>query len=342
MKKTYGFFGVMMAAAFLVGCGGDSDDYSKYVTLGDYKNLSADLVVEKVTDEELEEYEDEQLGEYVTYEDASGPIKDGQMVQISLLVKDGDEIVYDFSDEDGYEMIVGEEEFGTDVDARLIGANIGDVIDFSTSYDEDFADALLCGKDIDYHIEVWSISDVVYPELTDEFVKENFGEQSVEAWRETLTQELTSSHQADAELDLREKLAQMAIDGSEITGYPKSLYEQMREETQAGYQSYADMFGCTIDEIYEMLGVDEETRQQEYVDATYRTMVLSMIGEQENISLSDEQLQEKMEEYAQENEYESVDEMLGEYDEASLKSYFQEEAVLDFLEENAKVTTVEK
>ena len=342
MSKKYGFFGVLMAAALLVGCGGDSDDYSKYVTLGDYKNLSTDLVVEKVTDEELDEYEKEQLDEYVTYEAVSGPVKEGQLVQISLLIKDGDEIVYDFSDEDGYEMIVGEEEYGTDVDDRLIGTNIGDSLDFSVSYEEDFADALLCGKDVDCHIEVLSVSDVSYPKLTDAFVKENFGEQSVEAWRETLTQELLSSHQADAELDLREKLVQEAIDASAISGYPKSLYEQMREETQAGYQSYADMFGCTIDEIYEMFQVDEKMREQEYLDATYRTMVLSMICDRENLSLSDEQLQEKMEAYAQENEYESVDEMLSEYDEASLKSYFQEEVVLDFLEENAKVTTVEE
>ena len=53
MRKIYQLSGVIAAAVLLAGCGADNGDYSKYVTLGDYKNLSAELVVEKVTDEEV-------------------------------------------------------------------------------------------------------------------------------------------------------------------------------------------------------------------------------------------------------------------------------------------------
>ena len=167
MKKKYRLLAVIMATACLAGCGGNSDDYSKYVTLGDYANLSADLVVEKVTDEELEEYEKELLSEYVSYEEVDGPVKEGQLVQVSLLAKDGDEIAYDFAD-DGYEMTVGLQDFGAEVDEALIGGEIGDVLDFTVSYDDEFEDVMLSGKEISYHVEIQNISDVIYPELTDE------------------------------------------------------------------------------------------------------------------------------------------------------------------------------
>lgn len=335
-KRNRGnFFLGLIAAALLTGCG-SSDDYSKYVTLGDYKNLSAELAVEKVTDEELEEYEKEQLGLYTSYGDADGPVKEGQLVQVSLLAKDRDETVYDFA-EDGYELTIGQKEFGEEVDEALTGKMDGDVLDFSVSYDEDFDDAMLCGKNITYHIEIQSISDVIYPELTDAFVKEEFGEQSVEAWRDTLMQEIVSTHQADATEEMRDSLEQQAVDGSQISGYPKELYKKKREAVQSDYQSYAGMFGCSLDEVYEMLGVDEDGLEKEYLDETYRTMVLSMIRQQENITLSDEQMQEKLEEYAQENEYDTVEELLADFDEADLREYFLNEMTIDFLEDHADI-----
>lgn len=339
MRKRYQLSAVVMAAVLVTGCGSDDGDYSKYVTLGDYGNLSAELQVEQVTDEELDEYEKEQLDAYVTYEDAEGPVKEGQAVLVSLLAAADDETVYDFS-EDGYELVIGQEDFGQEVDEALTGGLIGDVLDFTVSYDDDYEDMGLCGRDISYHIEIQSISDMIYPELTNEFVKENFGEQSVEKWRQTLGEELLLAHQAEAAEDLRGELAKQVVDGSAISGYPKSLYKQIREEVTAGYQSYADMFGCSLDEVYEMLGVGEEERKQEYLDETYRTMVLAMIRQQENITLSDEQMQEEIEAFAQENDYESVDELLTVYDEASLKQYILDEKTLDFLEEHADITIV--
>lgn len=341
MRKTYRLLSVIAAAVLLAGCGADNGDYSKYVTLGDYKNLSADLVVEKVTDEELDEYEKEQLDEFVTYEEVEGPVKEGQLVQVSLVAKDGDETVYDFV-EDGYELTIGQQDFGPEVDEALVGGQIGDVLDFSVTYSDDFDDVALSGKEISYHVEIQNISDVIYPELTNEFVKENFGEESVEAWRDTLAEELRSSHQADATESMRNDLEQQAVDGSTITGYPKELYKQKREAVQSDYQSYADMFGCSVDEIYEMLDVDEKEREQEYLDETYRTMVLAMIRQQENITLSDEQMQEKLQDYANDNEFDSVEELLGVYDEDDLREYFLNEMTLDFLEEHANITTSEK
>ena len=49
MKKTCRLLPLLGAVLLLAGCGGDSGDYSKYVTLGDYQNLSVTKTVEKVT-----------------------------------------------------------------------------------------------------------------------------------------------------------------------------------------------------------------------------------------------------------------------------------------------------
>lgn len=337
MNRKYQLLGVTAAAVLLVGCGSNSD-YSKYVKLGDYKGLDVELKVEDVTDEEAAEYEEEQLADYVSYEEVEGPIKEGQLVQVSLLAKDGSETVYDFSDEDGYEMVIGKEDFGAEVDDALLGGMVGDVLDLSVSYGDEVEDAMLCNRDISYHIEIEKISDVIYPELTNEFVKETFGEMSVEAWRDTLREELQSQHQSDATEQLRSDLVQKVIDGSHISGYPKKLYNQKKQEIEESYQSYADMFGCSLEEIYEMFEIDKETLGQECLNETYRTMVLAMIRQQENITLPEDELQKKLESFAEENEYSSVDELLTEYTKESLETYFLEEMTVDLLEENANIS----
>lgn len=337
MNRKYQLLGVTAAAVLLVGCGSNSD-YSKYVKLGDYKGLDVELKVEDVTDEEAAEYEEEQLADYVSYEEVEGPIKEGQLVQVSLLAKDGSETVYDFSDEDGYEMVIGKEDFGAEVDDALLGGVVGDVLDLSVSYGDEVEDAMLCNRDISYHIEIEKISDVIYPELTNEFVKETFGETSVEAWRDTLREELQSQHQSDATEQLRSDLVQKVIDGSHISGYPKKLYNQKKQEIEESYQSYADMFGCSLEEIYEMFEIDKETLGQECLNETYRTMVLAMIRQQENITLPEDELQKKLESFAEENEYSSVDELLTEYTKESLETYFLEEMTVDLLEENANIS----
>ncbi len=324
--------------ACLMGCGSDSGDYSKYVTLGDYKNLSVTKEVEQVTDESLEAYEQEQLEEYAEYESVDGPVEEGQMVDVSLLAKDGNEVVYDFTDDDGYELQIGDAEFGDEVDDALIGASPEDEIDLEVTYDADFSDALLCGKTITYQIVVNSISSVTYPELTDEFAKENLGFDTVEKWENSLLEELQQTNEEDAEETLRQDLVKEAVAACTIDGYPKSLYKQKKEETISSYESYADMFGCSLDELYETLEIDEEAREQEYIDAVNETMVLSEIRRQEGLTLSEEQLQEKMEAYAQDYDYDSVEDLLADYDEDSLTEYFLNEATIDFLESNATIT----
>lgn len=336
-KMSYRLLPLFGAVLLMAGCGSDSGDYSKYVTLGDYQNLKVTKTVEKVTAERVDEYEKEQLEEYVEYETVDGPVKEGQLVDVSLLAKSGDEVVYDFSD-DGYEMVIGDGEFGEQVDEALIGSVAADELDLEVSYDDSFEDAMLAGHTISYHIVVNSISDVTYPELTNEFVKENFGVTSVDEWRASLKEELQQSYEEEAEDTLRTDLVQAAVDACTISGYPKSLYKQKKQEVESSYQSYADMFNCSLSEVYDMLDMDEQAREKEYTDAVNETMVLAEIRKQENLTLTDEQMQERMEAYAQENEYDSVSELLGDYDENGLKEYFLNEAAIDYLETHATIT----
>lgn len=322
------------ALAMLTACG-DTSDYSKYVTLGSLEHLQKNLTVETVDEQSMADAKEEALADYTEYEDATGRIKEGQMADVSIVVTSDGEELYDFSDEP-YEMTVGKEEFGAEFDAYLIGKEAGDAIDIEVSYDSSFDDGVLCGKTVEIKGSVAGIKDVVMPEVDDAFVKENFGFSTVQEWEEQLRADIEEQKQQEAQEMMREDLLQQAIDASDISGYPKNLYKQKLQEVKDGYQSYADMFGCDVSEVYDTFGLTEEDIEKEALDNVEMTMVVSMIAQKEDLMLTDEELQQKKEAYAAEQEYDSVEDLLEDYEETGLEEYFLQEKVKDYLESVAQ------
>ena len=322
------------ALAMLTACG-DTSDYSKYVTLGSLEHLQKNLTVETVDEQSMADAKEEALADYTEYEDATGRIKEGQMADVSIVVTSDGEELYDFSDEP-YEMTVGKEEFGAEFDTYLIGKEAGDAIDIEVSYDSSFDDGVLCGKTVEIKGSVAGIKDVVMPEVDDAFVKENFGFSTVQEWEEQLRADIEEQKQQEAQEMMREDLLQQAIDASDISGYPKNLYKQKLQEVKDGYQSYADMFGCDVSEVYDTFGLTEEDIEKEALDNVEMTMVVSMIAQKEDLMLTDDELQQKKEAYAAEQEYDSVEDLLEDYEEAGLEEYFLQEKVKDYLESVAQ------
>ena len=322
------------ALAMLTACG-DTSDYSKYVTLGSLEHLQKNLTVETVDEQSMADAKEEALADYTEYEDATGRIKEGQMADVSIVVTSDGEELYDFSDEP-YEMTVGKEEFGAEFDTYLIGKEAGDAIDIEVSYDSSFDDGVLCGKTVEIKGSVAGIKDVVMPEVDDAFVKENFGFSTVQEWEEQLRADIEEQKQQEAQEMMREDLLQQAIDASDISGYPKNLYKQKLQEVKDGYQSYADMFGCDVSEVYDTFGLTEEDIEKEALDNVEMTMVVSMIAQKEDLMLIDEELQQKKEAYAAEQEYDSVEDLLKDYEETGLEEYFLQEKVKDYLESVAQ------
>lgn len=322
------------ALAMLTACG-DTSDYSKYVTLGSLEHLQKNLTVETVDEQSMADAKEEALADYTEYEDATGRIKEGQMADVSIVVTSDGEELYDFSDEP-YEMTVGKEEFGAEFDTYLIGKEAGDAIDIEVSYDSFFDDGVLCGKTVEIKGSVAGIKDVVMPEIDDAFVKENFGFSTVQEWEEQLRADIEEQKQQEAQEMMREDLLQQAIDASDISGYPKNLYKQKLQEVKDGYQSYADMFGCDVSEVYDTFGLTEEDIEKEALDNVEMTMVVSMIAQKEDLMLTDDELQQKKEAYAAEQEYDSVEDLLEDYEETGLEEYFLQEKVKDYLESVAQ------
>ena len=67
-------------------------------------------------------------------------------------------------------------------------------------------------------------------------------------------------------------------------------------------------------------------------------VLLQAIANRENLAVSDEELQEKLEEYTADGGYESVEAMIGDRSREEYRNFFMMEKVMDYLMDTAEIT----
>ena len=333
MKKRFcALLLISTAALSLTACGSSSsasysDDAYGSVTLCDYKNLTAEKTVLTVTEDDIDSDIDVMLYDYADFKEVDRPSANGDCITAEITgTKDGD-VLFSYTGDSSYDLYLGSEDFGADFDQALAGVSAGD----------DFA-----GATIDYTVNVMSITEEVLPELTEDFVKNTLGYDSIDALREDARARLESDNESSAEYDFRENLMQQVIDGSDFESYSQDLYDSYAAGMEESYESYMEMFGCeTIEEVYNLFGMTESDIEKEVMNLVYRAIVVQAISQKEDLVLTDTEYQEGLERYAEENDYDSTDALVEDYGEDSLRSWILEDKVLDFLEKYANVTVIE-
>lgn len=348
MKKTRLWLLAVLIPFALTACGTSgssaggstfSDEAYGTVTLCDYSNLPAEKYVYEITDTEIDEAITSMLYDYVEYNEVTRPSASGDSVSVTMTAARDGETILDYTDENGYDVYLGSEEFGSKFDEELTGVSAGDHLTFSVAYEEDDANTDFAGSTIDYDVTVLSVTEEVLPELTDAFVTDTLGYESTDAMKEEIRQNMESEHESNSVYELRENLIQQVIEGSDFGDYSQELYDSYAASMTESYESYMEMFGLeSVDQVYEMFGMTEEDVEKEILNYVYRTITVQAISEKEKLKVTDEEYQEGLDHYTQESGYDSSDALIADYGEESLRSWILEDKVLDFLEEHASIT----
>ncbi len=325
-----------------VSVGDDGEIVTQYgtVKLGDYKNLSATKSVTEVTDDDVEAEIENLQYEYAEYNEVDRKSKDGDYVEVYMTASIDGEVVYDYSKEqDGYEILLGYNEFGKKFDKKLTGVSKSDKLSFTVDYKDDFEDESLAGQSVDYEVEVVGVQEEVIPELDEEFITETLGYESEEDMKTQVRKDLEETNDSDADYEVQEELMTQVIEASEFLDYTDEVYETSKESVESNYQYYAEMFGYTdADDIYEAFGMTDDDVESEIMDMVYRSIVISAIAGVEDLGVTDSEYDEQAEALAQDYGYDSVDDFAADYDESEINYLILEQKVLTFLEDNATIT----
>ncbi len=278
-----------------------STDVSKYVTLGDYKGVEYVLNTWNVTDDDVKKQLETAFPEYPQVKE--GTTKDGDNVNISFIgYVDGKEdpnCTYD--DKGGYNLTLGSGAMIDGFEAGIVGKEIGKEFELNLKFPDDYHEDYK-GKDVTFKITVNYVTGaVVYPEVTDELVKEktNGEYKTVAEYREYLKKSLEETAKNEADNKNVTNVMEAIIKNATFKELPKEEINFYNSYVLSQNQSYANMFGMTLDEwLSTMMGTSvekfEEYNKEAAENYVKNKLVLIAICQAEKKDMTDEEFDKRL------------------------------------------------
>lgn len=311
------------------------------VTLGKYKGVTVTKVDVEVLDEEVDA------------EIALELDKNGRKVTVDRAVENGDVCKIDFEgfvDGEAFEggkgedfdLEIGSHSFIDTFEEQLIGKKAGDDVEVNVTFPEEYQAKDLAGKPATFKVQIKEVTTTEVPELDDEFVQDIDEECDTVADYKAKVKDTIAKRKEDEAARAKEDEAVAKIVDASKMDIPDAMVEaqtqQMLQEfgqsmAQQGLslEQYMQFTGMTMDKFMEQI-------KPEAVKRIETSLVLEQIAKEENIEVSDKEVDAKMEEMA--NMYgmkvEEIKKLIPETEVDNIKKDIAVQKAVDLIMENVK------
>ncbi len=271
------------------------------VTLGEYKGINFKKNVYNVEDSEVE-------NELSRLQD-----RNSRMIDVTdRAVKDGDTVTIDYSGSvDGVKfnggtaekqtLVIGSKTFIPGFEEQVIGMNIGEERDINVKFPEEYHAEELKGKDAVFAIKLHEIKAKELPELTDEFIKDAVGAESLQAYKEEVKAKLEKQNADRAEREVEDEIIKKITASSEME-LCDALVENQIDRMVQEMEYRMSYQGLKLDDYLKYTGQSMEDFRKGYeaqaTEMVKSQLVIEKIIEVEKIDATDEEVEKRIEEMA--------------------------------------------
>lgn len=219
---------------------------------------------------------------------------------------------------------IGSGRMGESFDSQLIGVKAGEERRVSTVYPDDYEDTSLAGQKAYFLVSVQDVLEKRLPELDDDFAKDA-GAENLEALKESIRHDM----EQEPEREVREQLAKYLVENN-IFDVPDSMLKTYLDQVIADARRGSP--------------TNEEELRQSYrpiaVDQIKRYLILEKIAEREQINVTEDELDKRVELIAQRSNIQA-DQIKRIFRENGrmerIESDLREEKVIEFLVQHADI-----
>ena len=353
-KRMAGFVAAVAMVAMLAGCGesyvpGDplyKTKVEKMVSVGNYNNWKPDVDFSeaKVDESEIIQLMKDVYSSSITEE--NGGITDRAVAVGDTVVIDyegkKDGVAFSGGTAMGADLTIGSGQFIPGFEDQLVGVMPGETVDLDLTFPEEYGNAELAGQDVVFTVTVhFILPENIAPENMREEVIVSMGIEgvnTVEEFRNHVESYLIDSATDTREQEIRDAVLKALLDISTFKKIPEEFEESYRTRLTTGVEKAAAMYGMDSNSYANYFyGLDADTLVNKLVENSMKQEIaLQAIANKENLNITDEELQSMLQEYAEDNGYETVEEFLGEQSKEDYRNYFMTQKVLDFLVEKCR------
>jgi trigger factor len=313
------------------------------IELKDFSTISIERPIAEVSEDDLQERLDDLASSYRPFTQKEGKTikaEDGDKVIISYIGRIKGE-AFEGGTGDDIELVLGSGQFIPGFEDGVIGMKKGETKTVKATFPEEYSVTKLAGQKAEFET---TLNDVLSPgelELDDEFAKK-FGMESFENLKDVLKQQMESQYGEMTRLKVKRQLLD-SLDDMYDFELPQSL---VRQEFDVIWKQVTDGMEQRGEKFGEEGQKSEEDVREEYQKIAERRvrlgLVLSEIGQKNEIQVKDEEVQSAL--IQQARQYPGQERQVIEFYQqnpqhmASLRAPIFEEKVIDYLIELANVT----
>ena len=312
-------------------------DIDKYITIGQYKGLSLEKVVETITDTEVEGSISQDLA--MTKEEVKdGVVEEGDTVVVNYVgTENGKE--FNGGSAENQEITIGSGGYIPGFEDGILGMKKGETKDVLLTFPEDYIEPSMAGKDVVFKITLQSFKRA--PELNDDWVAKNTDFKTVEEYKEDKKKLLQESAEKMAESVLYQNAWNQVYEASEVKEYPEKDVEEAYAEFETQIKSYAKQGGMELEDYLESQQVSKEafeTQCQEYAEARVKqNLILQGIMDAEGMTLEDKESLAVQDELIQNYGVKDLAALVDTYGQTSVDTTIGLIRVERFIAENANI-----
>ena len=270
-------------------------DLSKYIKLGKYKGLTVTLTTSsEITAADVDEYIETVLTQHSrTVEITDRPAKEGDALVIDYTgTMDG--VEFEGGKDENVSMTLGAGGWIDGFEEGIVGMRVGETKTIDVTFPDPYKNNPdLAGKPAKFAITLHSISETVYPEYNDTFVRENFDYATMAEYEAYVRSVLTEERQNEILAEKQSGVFSIAVDNAEVLQYPTGVVEDYMLQQIVSFKNYASMYNMSYDDF--VLGVTGMTVQEYETQAKINAeqsakydMTAFAIAQAEGFTISDE------------------------------------------------------
>lgn len=307
-----------------------------------YKGIEVEKKEYNVQEEDVQKELDtlvEKSARMVSVEDR--PVKDGDMVIIDYkgVV---DDVQFPGGTAEKQSLTIGSAQFIPGFEEQLIGANLNDELDVNVTFPEKYHSEDLAGKEAIFHVKIHEIKEKELPQVDDELAKDVSDFDTLEELKTDLRNKLVEAAKQKEEQELQTGVVDAIVSTVDLN-LPDAVVEKQIDQMLKDFEYSLGQQGLNLETYYQITGAkQEDLRSQMREDAVYKVkneLVLDKISQQENIEVTNEDVDQEIEKMAgmYKQEVETLKARLRDQDIDYIKESLVIKKTVDFLVENAKV-----
>lgn len=246
----------------------------------EYKGMPVKEEEIKVDDEEVATFLNRLLKGKAVYQPVTRPIELEDLVILDYTVAEQDNKAYN----DQY-VKIGTDEYPKEFCDAIIGKSTGDEINAKTSFPETFVKKELCGKTVNMTIKIKEVKSLVTPQLDDEFAKD-MGHDTLASLKEVLLTNILNFKKDNAAKSVKGELVKTLVNKYDFE-VPESHLSAEINALVKNAKSMKEYAEKSEDEL-------KVHFREEAVKNVKAMVILDIVGEDNNITVSDKELQDRL------------------------------------------------